>query len=816
MRHPRPASRGRAFGTRSFAAGTLLLYAPYTGSTTTPNRYTFAGSTCITAGTGAPAGQVPGCGAAAPQDPNGAGALQFTQPLTNQSGFIVTNPTFATAAGLVITFTDYSFQGSSPSADGLVLFLSDASKAEPTVGGQVGGSLGYASSNTGPGVANAYIGVGLDEYGNFSDPTEGRNGGPGPVPETVAVRGAAATNYIYLTGAKNASGNPASLPFNLDSPSATTRPSNAPTVQITLTAGGVLSVAIDAHNGQGFLNDIPPTNIAGLNGEPGVPASVHLGFTSSTGGATSRHQVGGLTVTTIGSSAGGGSAADNITYHNNNLRTGWYQNETTLTTSNVGSSAFHLISTLKTAGKSYSQPLYVSAQQVADGSTHNLVIVTDSTDVVYAYDADTLGLVWSRDFKGTGVRQQLASDIGCDDTWPNIGINGTPVVDRGRNRMYVVVPTLEGTAAHLRLHALSLGNGADATTPVEISGSVSLASGGTASILPQYNFDRSGLLETNNTIYVPLSDHCDFNSDASHGWLLAYSPDSLAQTASLVNTTDKDLGTVAGVRFLGSIWQGGFGIAADAQSNVFFSTGNGPNDNGGSDYGMSVLKVPPTLNFAQRSFFTPSTWKGDSQGDADLGSGGVMLLPDQTAGSLAHLAIAGGKTGEKYLLNRDNLGGLNSTDQIPFETNTAGGIWGGPAYYVDSTGAQKILYGGNPNLNAYTLNTAPYGLTLTSSTNVGSLENRNGGVTPVVSSNGTQAGSTVVWAIKDPPGGINGAGPVTLYAFDGSNLANTLFSATAGQWTGNGDTGGALITPLVANGRVYLATDGQFSVFGTK
>lgn len=159
-------------------------------------------------------------------------------------------------------------------------------------------------------------------------------------------------------------------------------------MQITLTASGVLSVAIDAHNGQGFMNDIAPTNIVGLNGQPAVPANVHLGFSSSTGGATSRHQIGGLTVTTIGSGGGGGGGGgnqDNVTYHNNNLLTGWYQNETALNATNVASSSFHLISTLTTAGKSYSQPLYLSNQKVANGTTHNLLVVTDSTDVVYAY-----------------------------------------------------------------------------------------------------------------------------------------------------------------------------------------------------------------------------------------------------------------------------------------------------------------------------------------------------------------------------------------------------------------------------------------------
>jgi hypothetical protein len=591
-----------------------------------------------------------------------------------------------------------------------------------------------------------------------------------------------------------------------------TRPANAPTIQITLTAAGSLSVAIDIHNGNGFLNVIPPTGIVGLNGQPAIPAAVHIGFTGTTGGSTSRHQIGLLTVTTIGTPPP--STQDNVTYHNNNLRTGWYQNETALTSASVASSAFHFIGTLTTAGKSYAQPLYLSKQTLSDGSTHNVLIVADATDVIYAYDADTLSLLWRRDFKGTGVHQQLASDTGCDDTWPDTGINGTPVADRARNRVYVVVPTNESGVSHLRLHAVSLTNGADAVPAVEVAASVPLVAGGSAVIDPLYNFDRAGLLETNGTIYVPLSTHCDFNSSAAHGWVLAYDPDTLALKATAMDTTDKDLGIVAGVRFLGSVWQGGFGIAADAQSNIYFATGNGP-ANGTSDYAMSVLKLPPSLNVAQRSFFTPSTWLADSRADEDLGSGGVMLLPDQKAGPSVHLAFAGGKTGMKYLLDRDNLGGLNAVDRIPFEAKTGGAIFGGPAFFIDSAGNEKILYGGSPNLNAYSLRTAPgYGLTLTSSTNVGQLENRNGGVTPVVSSNATLAGTAVVWAIKTPPGNTSGTGSVSLYAFDGGNLSNTLFAAKAGRWTGNGDTGGVLVTPLVANGRVYLATDGIVTVFG--
>ena len=61
---------------------------------------------------------------------------------------------------------------------------------------------------------------------------------------------------------------------------------------------------------------------------------------------------------------------------------------------------------------------------------------------------------------------------------------------------------------------------------------------------------------------------------------------------------------------------------------------------------------------------------------------------------------------------------------------------------------------------------------------------------------------------------VSGTEPIYLYAFNATNLAVPLFSATAGQWTQNEDTGGVLVTPLVANGRVYLATDGEVTVYG--
>ena len=396
-----------------------------------------------------------------------------------------------------------------------------------------------------------------------------------------------------------------------------------------------------------------------------------------------------------------GSAADNVTFHQNNARQGWYEAETTLTTANVASSNFGLIGTLAAPsgmpafGKVYSQPLYATNESIG-GTAHNLVIVSTATDQVYAFDDTTGGVVWERSFTnpGAGITQQSWSDTGCSDVNPDIGITGTPVIDRSTDRMYVVVPTKESGTFHMRLHAISLQNGSDVISPVEVSASVALASGGTASTNPENSFNRSALLEANGNIYVALGSHCDYNTNATHGWVLAYTASSLAPAGNAIDLTNSNNG---GNYFLGSPWMGGYGPAADAQGNIYFATGNGPWD-GISNFSMSVLKLPGNLDISSASYFTPASEASDSNGDADLGSGGVMLLPDGLSSTLPHLLIQGGKGGatgaQKYLLNRDHLGGMQTGDSgAVWHANTGGGIWGGPAFFQDTNGSSYVIYG---------------------------------------------------------------------------------------------------------------------------
>jgi FtsP/CotA-like multicopper oxidase with cupredoxin domain len=535
-----------------------------------------------------------------------------------------------------------------------------------------------------------------------------------------------------------------------------------------------------------------------------------------------------VTLAVTVNSASSAGAGDNDTFHHDAGRTGWYSHEPILTPANVASASFKLQETLvapsgmPAMGKVYAQPLYVQNETASDGNVHNLVIIATSTDQVYAFDETTKNVVWAHNFTNpaAGITQQMWTDTGCGDINPNVGITGTPVIDRSLDRLYVVVPTKENGTFHMRLHALALGSGADAVSPVEVTATVALASGGTASTSAEYNNQRGALLEANGNIYVPLSSHCDYNGGNTHGWILAYSNATLAMTANAVDTTNaagKD-------QYLGTIWMSGFGPSADPLGNVYFTTGNGVYD-GTSSFAMSALKLPGNLDITKASVFTPYGELADSNADADLGSGGVVVLPT-LAGTYPRVVLLGGKCGagsanggtqgcQKYLLNRDSMGGFQSGDAgALWHTDTAGGMWGGPATFQDANGVNYVIYGSGAPISTYTLSTNPLSLNVLSSGYPGCLECRDSGSQPIVSSNGTTAGTAVVWAMKTVGGS---GGTLTLYAFNPFSMGTQLFKGAAGTWTvasGASYIGGALVSPTVANGHVYVPTDGGVAVFG--
>jgi suppressor of ftsI len=551
---------------------------------------------------------------------------------------------------------------------------------------------------------------------------------------------------------------------------------------------------------------------------------------------------------TVNSPSTGGAATDDLTFHQDPLRTGWNQHESTLTTANVASNAFAKLTSLSAPagspafGKVYAQPLYVTNEATSDGKTHNLVVIATSTDQVYAFDDKTYQVVWHRSFLGAGVTQQSWADTGCYSPGPDVGITGTPVIDRGLDRIYAVVATKENGTFHQRIHAISLRSGAEAVNgsgaevgPTDVTGTVTMSTGGAASVDPLWNLQRPALLESAGNIYVALGSKCDWKDNFVHGWMLAYSASTLAMTGNLFDTSNSNDGSGT---YLASIWSA-YGPAADPQGNVYFSTGNGPNDNDVNSFGMSVVKVAGTLSRSSGniSFFTPYYESADSKADGDLGSGGIMLMPDQT-GTYTHMIVAGGKCGSgaanggttgclKYVLNRDKLGGRQANEAgALWHGNTAGWMWGGPAYFQDAAGTSHVIYGGGgmdgdwAPLSTYNLNKSPVSLSIQSSQSAVPCmictRGNPGGSIPIVSSNATAAGTAIVWAIQSP--GQSG-GTMTLYAFNALNMSSKLFSGAAGNWSvppGAAQVPGPFVSPMVANGKVYVPVDGAVGVFGLK
>jgi hypothetical protein len=500
-----------------------------------------------------------------------------------------------------------------------------------------------------------------------------------------------------------------------------------------------------------------------------------------------------------------------VTYHSDNLRTGWNAQETALTQSAVASSHFGFVQMLATDGLVSAQPLYVPNLSLPGSGRHNVLIVATEHDSVYAYDADKLALLWQRSFiiPSQNVGPEPTADTNCKVVSPWIGISSTPAIDPATHTLFVVAKTVQivgSTPTYFQtLHALALESGRDRVAPVVITGTFFLSNGQQVNFDPEHTYDRAGLLLANGIVYTPFSTMCDGDKQTSHGWAFAYSTKNLAPAGGFNTTLD-----ATGYEFRGSIWQATYGIAGDAAGNVYFATANGAFDAypSGTNYGDSVLRMSPALTVDD--YFTPYNEAMLEQHDLDFGSGGVMLLPDQS-GPDPHLAVAAGKSTAIYLLNRDDLGKFTPSgpdrvlQSIPFSSK---GVWGGPAYFSDAKGTYVYyaLYGGP--LMALQLSTSPAPqLTLASQTRVlfGGT-----GTTPTVSSNGTKRGTAIVWAITRPERGSQTA--MELEAFNADNLARRLFDASVGMWPNPNSW--PFLTPTVVDGKVFVGGPAGVSVFG--
>ena len=168
--------------------------------------------------------------------------------------------------------------------------------------------------------------------------------------------------------------------------------------------------------------------------------------------------------------------ADNAVYtqRGSNLRVGWDSNETVLNTSDVNVKDFGRVAAFPVQGRIYSQPLFVPGLTI-HGVTRNVVIVTTEDDQVYAFDADAAGsqpaLLWHTSFLGHGATPVNDQDtLHCTYITPNVGVTGTPVIDRATGTMYLVTVMMDGSHIVDSMHALSITTGHDVIAPVVLGG----------------------------------------------------------------------------------------------------------------------------------------------------------------------------------------------------------------------------------------------------------------------------------------------------------------------------------------------------------
>ena len=499
------------------------------------------------------------------------------------------------------------------------------------------------------------------------------------------------------------------------------------------------------------------------------------------------------------------------TYHNNNQRTGWNPHENTLTPANVTPSTFGLIVKVPLDDQVDTQPLIVTNQNIEGQGVHTVVYVATEGNTVYAIDSWSGTILTSRK-----LGAPVPLPLNCNNNGPNVGINGTPTIDVATQTLYVVVYTLVGGNPTYRLHALDLSTLNDKPgSPKTITASNTLTNGTTFNFGASVQRQRPALLQDNGNIYAGFGSFCDFNANQSRGWLLGWNQGTLAPLGA--DELTNRLSTSPTPFFLSSIWMSGYGVAGDTSGNLFVTTGNsdpkGDTYNGTTNIQESVVKLAGNLSKVE-DLFTPSNAFPLDQSDTDYGSGGVMVVPDQP-GQMPHIAVAAGKDGRMFILNRDSMGGFHSPD-IPKNVDI-GGCWCGPSFFTGSDGIGRVVSsGGYGELKTWKINTsASPALQAEASASLLSWNGVNDpGSFTSVSSNGTKADTAIIWAVGRPVGKGN---PVTLYAFNGTASGASLpslWSGTAGSWPNT--NGNANLVPTVANGRVYVASYKELAIFGLR
>lgn len=514
-----------------------------------------------------------------------------------------------------------------------------------------------------------------------------------------------------------------------------------------------------------------------------------------------------------------------VTQHNDLKRTGWNLAETRLTQANVGGGDFGKIFTRAVDDQIYCQPLVINQVNIG-GATHNIVVVATVNNSVYAFDGDdsaTMNPYWHSNLtynpaNTNSYRPIKNSDMtgACggyySDFSGNMGIIGTPVIDTLSGTIYVVSRSVTRVAPFTfvqYLHALDLITGADKIPPVYITATVNGtgdgSNGTTITFNQQTANQRPALLLYQGVVYIAWSSHCDWGP--YHGWIIGYDAATLNQKYVYNDCPD---GGLAG------IWMSGQAPAVDDDGFIYVTTGNGtvgksgqPNDT--TNRGESLLKLSTASGKLKVvDFFTPGDYDYLNQYDLDYGVDGVLLIPG------THLSLSGSKESWLYLIDNTHMGGMvpgdsNVSQKLDVNAHYNGNkhLHGSPVYYQDDKGNEFVYAWAEEGLLKqfpFQRSTLTFD-TLNKITGNTVLPQGMPGAMLSVSSNGSAAGTGVIWASHPLSGDANwNVVPGMLQAFDATDVSRELWNSNANGIRDAVGKFAKFVPPTIANGKVYLAT----------
>jgi hypothetical protein len=514
-----------------------------------------------------------------------------------------------------------------------------------------------------------------------------------------------------------------------------------------------------------------------------------------------------------------------ITYQYNVQRTGANLYETALNPTNVNATTFGKKFSCAVDSFIYGQPLYMPKLTIA-GGVHNVVFVATENNSVYAFDADGKSCtpLWhsfiDKPVPCTANSPVAGSNCNLVFNTPTVGITSTMFIDptQGPHGVIYVEARTAPTGAPPFFHGL---NKLDLTTGVSTSDSpvnitASIAGNACDSVNGVVKFNsaaqnnRSALLYANGVIYIAFGSINDVPvcpNGAYHGWILGYNAFNIKQQVSVFNPSRNKSTNGSGAGGLDAIWGGA--LEATLANQIIAVTGNGPFDPSVGDWGNTYLKLAPSgTTLKVLDYFSPHFLFNND--DLDLGASTGIIIP-AISGPFPHELIGGGKNGTVYVVNRDNMGKFNSTDQIIQELPGAVGVhlstsstcgtgsndcdystpayWNGHLYVAGTNDHVKDFLLMNGMLSTNTKAPQSFGYP---------------GATPTVSANGTKNG--IVWAVEPAK--------AVLHAYDATNLSNELYNSTQNSARDSLGSNVKFAPVTVVNGKVYVGTKNHLVGYG--